>query len=150
MRETEIVPSAVELELRTEDLLGHRRAFDVPPRSPRAPRRSPRRVLVRLLGLPKGEVPLVLLEVTRLLGDHLLQSGAREPPVLRKARNAEIHIPIHDVRVLPIDELLNKPNDLGNRLGGPWLEIRSSQPEVVRILEEPGCRALRQLPARNS
>ena len=92
MRETEVDAPAVDLEDRAEKLLGHRRALDVPARPPEAPGRGPGGVLVRLRRLPEGEVALVVLQVAGLLGDHVLDPGTRELPVVRVARDAEVDV----------------------------------------------------------
>ena len=60
-----------------EVLLGHRRALDVPPRPPTAPRRVPRRVLTLLRRLPEREVARILLARVRLLLLDLIRPLAR-------------------------------------------------------------------------
>src|SRR5437764_15419417 len=63
MREDQIVAAAVDLEDRAEELLCHRRAFDVPARATRPPRRLPDGVLALLVRLPAREVPRILLQL---------------------------------------------------------------------------------------
>mmetsp|Transcript_10080 Transcript_10080/g.40882 ORF Transcript_10080/g.40882 Transcript_10080/m.40882 type:complete len:728 (-) Transcript_10080:26-2209(-) len=64
VRELEVDAAAVDVDAAapTDRRFDHRRALDVPPGPPRAPRRRPRR-LARLGGFPDGEVFGVLLEL---------------------------------------------------------------------------------------
>src|SRR4029077_1650325 len=71
VRELEVESAAVNLEARTEVLLRHRGALDVPARPDAAPRRLPPGVLARLVRLPEREVARILLERVRLLILHL-------------------------------------------------------------------------------
>ena len=73
----------------------------------------------------------------RLLGDHVLEPCAGEPPVLREPRDAEVHVAVRDVRLLAREELLDELDDLGDRLRRPRLHVRTPETEVVRVLEEP-------------
>ena len=150
VRKTKVISTTMDLELGAQELLGHRRALDVPSGPTRPPRRLPRHILVWLLRLPEREVTLIALQVARFLRDHVLEPRAGEPSVLREARDAEVHVAVRDIRFLSIDELLNEPQDLGDRLGRAGLDVGASKPEGIRVLEEPCRGALRQLPARNA
>ena len=67
--EDEVGAAAVDRELEAEQLLGHRRALDVPARPAVAPGARPERVLALLARLPEREVERRLLEL----------GGARPP-----------------------------------------------------------------------
>ena len=131
----------MDLEHRAEQLLGHRRAFDVPPRAAGAPRGGPRRVLVRLRRLPEGEIALVFLQVARLLGDHVLELRARELPVVGVGGDAKVDVAPRLVREPAFDQLLDQRDDLRNRLAGERLVVGAAQAEVVGVVEVPlrGC-----------
>jgi hypothetical protein len=148
--EAEVVPAAVDLEDRPEVLLRHRRALDVPARPAHPPRRLPGGVLARLLSLPEGEVALILLQVARLLRDHLVELRAGEPPVLREARHAEVDVAAGLVGVTTLDQLLDEGDDLRDRLARARLDIGTAEAEVVRVLEEPAGRALGYLAAADA
>ena len=61
MGEDEVQPAAVDVEcLGLQVLQAHDRAFDVPPRPPRAPRRGPGR-FAGLRRFPEGEIQRILL-----------------------------------------------------------------------------------------
>ena len=64
--EDQVRAAAVDLEVEPEQLLGHRRALDVPARPAAAPGRLPGRVLARLLRLPQREVERVPLALGAL------------------------------------------------------------------------------------
>src|SRR6185369_13779482 len=98
----------MDLELVTEKLLGHRRALDVPARPARSPRRVPRRILVRLLRLPEREVALVPLQVARLLGNHVLEPGARELAVPGERRDTEVDVAARRICMAGLDELFDE------------------------------------------
>lgn len=55
VRELQIDPSGVNIQLVAADVWGHGRALDVPAGAAEAPRRRPRR-LAALTALPEGEV----------------------------------------------------------------------------------------------
>src|SRR2546428_3806714 len=110
MREAEVEPAAVQLERGAQVLLRHRRALDVPAGPAPTPRRLPPRVLLRLVRLPEREVPLVLLQVARLLRDHVVELGAGEPPVLREPGHAEVDVTAGLVGEPALDQLLDERN----------------------------------------
>ena len=55
----EVEPSPVDVERFAQKMRGHRRALDVPSRPALAPRAVPRRLVGRLLRLPKTEIERV-------------------------------------------------------------------------------------------
>ena len=111
VRKTQVVSTAVDLELRTEVLLRHRGALDVPTRSTLSPRRAPREVLTGLLRLPEREVTLIGLQLARFLGDHLVELRAREPAVVREGADAEVHVAVGDVGHVLRDQLFDERDD---------------------------------------
>src|ERR671925_1011318 len=146
MREPEIEPAAVDLELRADVLLGHRRAFDVPPRASRPPGRFPGRVLLRLLRLPEREVARILLQRVGLLGAHLLQLRAGQLPVLRVSSDPEVDVALGDIREVALEQRLDEVDDLGDRLAGLRLDVRPPEAEIVGVVDKP-LRRLRGKPA---
>ncbi len=104
---------------------------------------------MRLLRLPEREVALILLQVARLLRDHVLELRARQAPVLGEPRHPEVDVSVRHVREISRDQLLDERDDLRDRLGRLRLQVRPPQPELVGVLEEPGRRALGQLAARD-
>ena len=149
MREAEVEPAAVQLERRAQVLVRHRRALDVPAGPAPAPRRLPPRVLLRLVRLPEREVPLLLLQVARLLRDHVVELGAGEPPVLRERGNAEVDVAAGLVGEPALDQLLDQRDDLRQVLGRERLHIGPAETEIVGVLEVPLRRPAGQLVARD-
>src|SRR5438477_12811874 len=90
VREHEVEPTAVDLEHGAEELLGHHRALDVPPRTAPSPRRIPCGVFARLVRLPEREVTRILLQRIRtllfVLTLHRVGALARQLPVVRIGR----------------------------------------------------------------
>ena len=90
VREDQVDPAAVDLEDRTEKLLGHRRAFDVPARAPWPPRRLPDGVLALLVRFPERKVARVLLQLNafgflrRVVQSLVITLAAGEAAVLGK------------------------------------------------------------------
>ena len=117
VREDEVEPAAVDLEGRAEELLGHRRALDVPARPAPPPRRVPRRVLALLVRLPEREVPRILLQLARLLllgrvarGSASSRPRARRSPV---RGDAEVDVAAGGIGEAAVDQLLDEADDLG-------------------------------------
>src|SRR6187431_1423442 len=127
----------MNLELGTEMLLGHRRALDVPPWPPTAPRRFPGRVLARLGRLPEREVAGVLLARVRLLLLDLVEPLPAQPSVLRVARDPEVHIPLRLVREPTLDELLDHRDLVGDRLDCRGLDVGTAEAEAIGVLDIP-------------
>ena len=80
VREDQVRPATVNIHLRAEDGCRHRRALDMPARSPASPGTLPPR-LARLGSLPEGEVARIMLALVRLdarASQHRLLVAARE------------------------------------------------------------------------
>ena len=84
--EDEVAAAAVYLKAGPQDLLGHRRALDVPARPTWAPGRVPGGVLCLLMALPEREVlrialqsgslaPVPLIQIRRMLMGQLAVLG---------------------------------------------------------------------------
>ena len=147
VREHEVESAAVDLEHRPERVLGHRRALDVPARPAATPRRVPGGVLARLVRLPEREVARILLERVRLLLLHLLPL-ARQPAVAGIARDAEVDVAPHRVRVTGVDELLDEADDRRDRVRRLRQRVRHPEAEIGRVLEIPLRRTRGELGAR--
>src|SRR2546422_11152055 len=92
VRKDQVEAAEVDLEARTEELLRHRGALDVPARATAAPRRVPGRVLAFFRRLPEGEVARLLLERAWVVVLELLRPLPRQPAVLGEARDAEVDV----------------------------------------------------------
>src|SRR4029450_4738317 len=147
VRKDEVESASVDLEAGTEVLLGHRRALDVPAAPPAAPRGLPPGVLARLVGLPEGEVPGILLERVRLLLLHLVDLLTREGAVGGKARHPEVHISLRRIGEIALDQLLDQRDDLADRFRRLRFVVWSTQSKIVGVLVIPARRALGQLGA---
>ena len=100
--EDQVAAAAVDLEADAEQLLGHRRALDVPAGPAAAPRRVPGRVLARLLGLPEREVERILLAVRALDAlalVHVVDAAVAELAVARVRAHAEVDVAVDRVGV---------------------------------------------------
>ena len=146
VREDQVEPAAVDLEHGPEVLLRHRRALDVPARPAAAPRRVPPRVLAFLVGLPEREVAWILLQrrllvlLGRVARRLLVAVAAREPAVVREARDAEVDVASGRVGMARRDELLDHRHDLRDRLGRLRLDVRPAEAEAARVLDVPAAR----------
>src|SRR6188474_1059383 len=138
----------MDLELGPEMLLGHRRALDVPPWAPTAPRRFPGCVLARLGRLPEREVAGVLLARVRLLLLDLVEPLPAQPSVLRVARDVEVHVPLRLVREPTLDELLDHRDLVGNRLDRCGLDVGTTEAEAIGVLDVPPTRVRGEASAR--
>src|SRR5205807_5735419 len=116
--------------------------LDVPPRPPPPPGRIPRRVLALLVRLPEREVARVPLEFALLLlfgrvAPSLRVEPAGQRPVVRKGRDAEVHVPAGRVSVPALDEHLDEAHDPGDVLGRLRELVRLPEPEVAGVLQVP-------------
>ena len=136
--EDEVGAAAVDVEVEAEDLLGHRRALDVPAGPAAAPRRVPGRVLALLLRLPEREVLRALLQrggVVALALLHLLERAVRQLPVVGEARDAEVDVALGRVGVPRVDQVLDQRRR--SRRSSRW---RSARGRGGRARARP-CRA---------
>jgi hypothetical protein len=92
---------------------------------------------VRLGRLPEREVPRILLEVARLLGDHVIRLGTRERTVLRIGRDAEIHVTTGLVGEPALDQILDERDDFWDDLGGARLDVGAAEAEITGVLDVP-------------
>ena len=98
---------------RTERLLDHRRAFDMPARAAGTERAFPRR-LAGLGGFPQHEVgrmPLVRRDLDSGAGDHVVQRAARKLAILSIALGVEEDVPLRDVGRVVANQPLDQGND---------------------------------------
>ena len=141
MGEDEVRSAAVDLEVDPEQLLGHRRALDVPARAPGTPRCGPARVLAGLLRLPQREVEWVALAVGAVdpVGWGRLGQGidvaVGEPTVLGLRAHREVHVAVDRVGVPGVDEALDERDDPAHAPGGERLGVGTTQPERVGVGE---------------
>ena len=134
----EVHPAAVDREVGAEELLGHRRALDVPPRTPLPPRRGPTAVLVGLARLPQREVQRVFLQGlgTRLLAlVHVGGVAVRELAVAGEAADPEVDVAARLVRVVALDQGLDQGHDLADRLRRQGLLLGAAEAEAVGVLD---------------
>ena len=140
MGEDEVQAAAVDVELGTEVLLGHRRALEVPAGPAGTPRGVPGR-LALLGALPEREVQRVLLGVASsgLRRAHVLGPLPGEGAVRRERRHVEVDVAAGGVGVAAVDQALHQ-----RTISGTWPVARGStfggrQPSDV---VGPGERAL--------
>ena len=92
-----------------EQLLGHRRALDVPARPAGPPGRLPPGVLALLACLPEGEVERVLLapgSLDALTLVHVLEPAVGEGPIVGVRAHAEVDVAVDGVGVAVLDQPL--------------------------------------------
>jgi hypothetical protein len=113
VREAQVQPSAVDVELGPEVALGHRRALQVPAGAAAAPRRRPRRGprLALLVRLPQREVARVALargvdDVVGRLEVPQLLPGQRA--VLGEGTDVEVDVAVDGVGVATVDQPLHE------------------------------------------
>ena len=136
--EAQVVAAAVDVERAAEVLPRHRRALDVPPRTPRAPRRGPRRGLGLgvLAALPQGEVAGVALAARVGVGRglHLGDALPRELAVRRPRHHVEVDVAgavTRRVGVAALDQPLDERQHLRDVPGGQRLVGRRQHVEGV-------------------
>ena len=120
-----------------EQLVGHRRAFDVPARPALAPRRRPFR-LTGLRLLPQHEVERIafrFVDCDARARAQIAQLSAGQLAVVGKAGHRVHHVAVRrHVRVTLGDQLFDHRDDAGHVLRGLRLEVRPQQAEPVIIL----------------
>ena len=103
----------------------------------------------RLVRLPEREVARILLERARLLALlDLVGLLAREPAVVREARDPEVDVTSRRVGVTGFDQLLDEVDDLRHALRRLRQPVGHAETEVARVLEVPLRRARGELGAR--
>src|SRR5256886_16256320 len=94
MRKLQILPAAVNVEMRSQQFRAHRRALDMPAGAPVAPRRLPEG-LTLLGALPQDEIERIALggvDLDPLPGTQIFGRFPRELAVTRKLPDREIHV----------------------------------------------------------
>jgi hypothetical protein len=136
--EDEVGGAAVDVEGHPELLLGHDRAFDVPPGTALAPRARPVR-LPRLGRLPEREIEgigLALVHFDARAGLELVDVAPREPAIARERADREVDIAVDHVRVAALDEAFDHADHARHGLRRPRLGGRLLDPEVGHRLEK--------------
>ncbi len=114
VREDQVHPAAVDVELRAEVGRGHRRALQVPAGPPVAPRRRPGR-LPRLAALPQGEVAGVALGAgLRLALLHLVRALVGQHTVVAERAHREVDVAALGVGVSAVEQPLDQLDHLGD------------------------------------
>ena len=155
MREAQVEPTAVDVEILAEVLRRHGRALDVPARSAPTPRSRPRggAGLAGFVRLPQSEVPGVLLapHVRIVRGFHVLEALVGQFPIVRPRGGREVDIAaVIECRVgIPrVDESIDEFDHLGDVPGGAgfvagWQHVEGGiglgeGPLVFEGVGEPG------------
>ena len=137
VREDQVEPAAVDVEVLAQLGVSHRRALDVPARAPAPPGRVPGGVLARLRGLPEREVerrPLALARLDARPRDQLLRPLAGELAVARIRRDAEVDVAVgRRIGGAALDQPLDQRDDLGHGRARERLGIRAPEAECVGI-----------------
>ena len=147
----EVVAAAVDLEADAEQLLGHRRALDVPARAPAAPGRVPGGVLALLLRLPEREIERVLLAIGALDAlalVHVVDGAVAERAVAGVGAHAEVDVAVDRVGAAVVDQRLDQVDDRADRLAGQRLGVGPAELEQVGVLDVVRGHLARELVAR--
>ena len=140
--EHQVRAAAVDLEVGAEDLLGHRRALDVPAGPALAPRRGPRGVLALLVLLPQREVARARrLSCGGVVALALLASprrAVRELAVVGEALDLEVHVALGVVGVPASISALISVDDRADRLRRLRLVVGPAEPEARRCRRRSG------------
>ena len=129
MRKFQIHAAAVDVEVVAEHCGRHRRAFDVPARTPRSPGRIPGR-LAGLGALPEHEIERIALggvDVDARAGAQVVETLSRQAPVAGEARDRVTDVTVrgHVGKFAP-HQLFDKCDDAG--------QVRSRARLVIRAL----------------
>ena len=138
VRENQIQTTTMDIELRTEEGLGHSGAFEVPARTSAAPRRRPRGL--SLLGrLPQREVTRIAFAHAGALAlMNVIELVSRQCAVAREAQHIEVDVAFFRVRMPGCDESFDQLDHLGDMAGGARLGRGREHTElVVRPRERP-------------
>ena len=121
MRELQVQAAAVDVERLAEVLHAHGRALDMPPRTPRSPRRLPGR-LARLRPLPQREIAGVALLLAHLDARprfQLLRVAVAQLAVVGVLAHLEVDVAAGGIGVPLVDQSLDHGEDLADVLRGP-------------------------------
>ena len=137
VREQQVAAAAVDVELDPQQLLGHRRALDVPARPSHPPRRGPGLVLVLLLALPEREVERILLArgaLDALALVHLVDRAVGELAVLGQRAHAEVDVAVDGVGVPALDEVGDQRHDRLDVLRRQRLVVGPAEAEALGVV----------------
>ena len=162
VREHQIDPAGVEIEVGTEVFPDHGRALEVPARTPLAPRRRPEvHAVLRLARLPQHEIGQAVLLVFVGIGPGVLSLPEIELalvemgklPVAGERRDLEVdRAVVRRVGVAFPDQGLDHRDLLRDVLDRARLDVRRQQPERiavgVELLRPEGREILQRLPRR--
>ena len=151
VREDQVHPAAVQVNLFSQVANRHRRALNVPARPTRPPRTLPLR-LTRLRPFPQGEVHRVFFldpDIRRLRRDHVIQRTPRQLPVARHLPHPEIHIAAGRIRHPLLDQSTDQIQHLRDLFRRPRMHIRRSNPQLTPLTHERRNLPLRQLRDRD-
>src|SRR5438094_2350027 len=112
MRELQVLPATVNVEMRSQQFGAHRRALDMPARTPVAPRRLPEG-LALLSALPQDEIERIALggiDLDPLPGTQIFERFPRELAVTWKLPDREVHVAAF--RAIGDAPLLQSPDQL--------------------------------------
>jgi hypothetical protein len=136
MREAQVDPAAVDVEVVAEILPGHRRALEVPARATDAVWRGPARArrFGRLRPLPQGEVAGVMLAtgVRVLGGSHVVDALASQFAIRGPGSDIEVDVAAlvgGRIGVALLDQQPHQLDHLGDVAGGAGLVGRGQDPE---------------------
>ena len=147
VREDQVEPAAVDVEVAAEVLHAHGRALDVPAGPARPPGAVPRR-LARLRALPQGEVagmPLDRRGLDPRAGQQLFGVAVAELAVVGGLGHVEIDVAGRLVGKALVDQRLGDRDDLGDVLGGARHVVDAVDAERRQAVEVVGRHALGQL-----
>ena len=147
VREHQIRTAAVNVEMVAQLFAVHRGTFNVPARTPFAPRGWPAR-FARLGHLPQHEVHRITLHVNHVhacTGLELVQILAGKRTVGWVRRHREHHVAVvRHIGVTALDQLLGDLNDFMNMVGRTRLAIRAQNIQGIKILVHFGDHAIHQ------
>ena len=127
VRKLQVAAAAMNIEGLTQAAGGHHRAFDMPARTTRAPRRFPAR-LARLDAFPQHEVQRIVLGLIDLdarADTQILDLFARQLAVAHELGNAVVHVTIaRGIGVTLVDQGLDHCVHARDMVRGTGLHIR--------------------------
>ena len=135
MREDEVEPAAVDLEDGPEQLLGHRRALDVPARAAATPGRVPPGVLAPACSPSRARSRAHLPCAGSAPAPRPDRPLPGEAAVLLPARDAEVDVALDLVGVAALDQFDDERDDLVDRLGRPRPVVDLVEEEAAGVLD---------------